>query len=170
MTWRHLYGGRRDKNERMPIPDTPVHMLHWPWSFAHPVPDISDCKATKVAPYMSVVWEPLHTKAPRPPKVAPYCCYIRTVIFYHFPYVVNRFGRHWKSSVDGLWRKSETGSFIQWDQIETRLSSGSLVELAGGVFEVRGGSVLWKDRAWWMMHRAYSNTDAAKLFDQRRAA
>lgn len=123
-------------------------------------PNLNDVLVSQPKPWRLVIWEPLQTKAPRPPKAQPYCCYINTVIFYHSPYIVSPWRRHWKSA-EG-WKRSETGSFIQWDQIETRLSiEHDIVRIYLQNWRLTGGTVLWKNDRWWMRYGARRHEEAA---------
>ncbi len=118
------------------------------------VPDLSDCLAWRSAerPWLLTIWEPLLTKAPAPPKAAPYCCYINTVIFYHFPYIV-RPPRGWRDR-NGKFHRQTVGSFVEWDRVRTRLVWDELVRFAGERFEIGGGRVMWAQRRWWMCRGA----------------
>jgi hypothetical protein len=129
--------------------------------------DISDCLVSRPKPWLLVIWEPLQTKAPAPPKAAPYCCYIKTVVFYHSPYIV----RPWKRLYRGAGNRLQAcrAGFEQWDQIETRLTWDDLVAFEGETFELGGGTVVWAKRRWWMRHgarryRPPAREPAASLF------
>lgn len=111
-------------------------LTHLPVGFQRTVHDLSDCLVTRPRPFRLVIWEPLPTKAPAPPKAQAFCCYINTVIFYHFPYIVRR------------------GAFIEWDQIRTRTLWDDLLEFEGERFTIGSGTVLWKRRRWWMLRHA----------------
>lgn len=67
-------------------------------------------------PWLLTVWELLPTKAPCPDKTQPYCCYVRTVIFYLKPYVV----RPWHHIVNwrGKYEASAPGCFEEWGRVE----------------------------------------------------
>lgn len=103
--------------------------------------DFSDVLVTRVPshPWFLIVWEPLLTKAPSPANASPYCCYSRTVIFYHRPYMVVR---QWHGS---------PGCFADYGQIETRLNHDFIVEFEGERFKQGSGRVVWKRRRWWMV-------------------
>lgn len=98
--------------------------------------DYSDLLAARVAsrPWFLILWEPLRTKAPSPAIVRPWCCYIRTVIFYQWPHTV----------------LSTRRGFAYYDQIETRISHDALIEFEGETFKYGHGQVLWKRGRWWM--------------------
>lgn len=117
-------------------------------------PDISDCLVSLPKPFIIVIWEPLHTKAPAPPKARPYCCYIRTVIFYCSPYIQSPWVKLYRIGDGPLKRNSSPGHFEEWDQIETRLSSDDIVEVGTDQFVIGGGSVRWAKSRWWMMRIA----------------
>jgi hypothetical protein len=117
------------------------------------LPDLSDCLAAPSARSL-VVWEPLPTKAPGPDKTLPYCCYLRTVIFYHRPYIVRPFSTLWRGRLGRLQADRSGRSFQEWDKVETRLGWDDLVEFEGEIFEVGGGHVVWCDRRWWMCRGA----------------
>lgn len=129
------------------------HYLRRYWN--KPAPDLSDCLASYSAgrSWLLHIWEPLITKAPAPPKAAPYCCYIQTVIFYHYPHVVWPWPRFYRGN-DGRLCVNSGPSFLQWDQIEARLTIDDQVGFRGDVFEITGGQVLWRERRWWMRYGA----------------
>lgn len=116
-------------------------------------PQIDDVLVSEARPWRLVLWEPIPTKAPGPHLSSPFCCYLRTVIFYHRPYTTSfakitpRPGKKW-------WRS--TGTFFEWDQIETRLGWSALITYRGDVWEPQGGRVVWarhpitRQRGWWM--------------------
>jgi hypothetical protein len=115
-----------------------------------PSPDLRDCLASRPdgKPWLLFIWEPLHTKAPSPPKAAPFCCYARTVIFYHFPHILRLGRRYWRH--DGK-IKEQKRSFEEWDKVETRLTWDNVVEFEGERFEIGSGTVRWAHRRWWML-------------------
>lgn len=114
--------------------------------------DLADCLVERLSPMRIRIWEPLLTKAPSPPKAAPYCCYIQTVIFYHFPYVLQLRKSYWRDD-SGCLREGKRG-FEEWDQIKTRLACDDVVEFEGERYVVNGGQVLWKRSRWWMLRGA----------------
>lgn len=128
--------------------------LSWVFSgyaFRGPPTDISDCLVERPRPWLLIIWEPLLTKAPSPPKAAPFCCYINTVIFYCSPYIVRPWRRIYRS---GARLEHCRGGFEQWDQIETRFHWDDRVAFQGDRFEITGGTVLWAKRRWWMRRGA----------------
>lgn len=126
----------------------PVY-LRGRWDMGTPADHLADCLCYRTVerPWLLQIWEPLATKAPAPPKARPYCCYIRTVIFHHFPHILR--GPHPVLS-GHRWYWEPRGGFQQWDQIETRLSWDDLVAFEGDRFEIAGGTVVWRRRRWWM--------------------
>jgi hypothetical protein len=116
--------------------------------------DLSDCLVSQPKPFRLVIWDPLRTKAPAPPKARPYCCYIQTVIFYHFPYIRQIWPGAWRSD-DGALRR-QTAGYEEWDKIEFRLAWDDVVEYRGALYVVGSGHVVWKQRRWWMLHHARS--------------
>ncbi len=114
--------------------------------------DLSDCLVSRPKPWILVIWEPLLTKAPAPPKVRPWCCYSQTVIFYHAPYIPALGASYWRSSAGEL--KQTSRGFEEWDKIDYRLAWDDVVEIERERFTVGGGTVLWKRRRWWMLHSA----------------
>ena len=120
-----------------------------------PAPDINDCIAARLpgAGHILALWEPLATKAPSPARCQPFCCYRKTVIFYHRPYVSRGSGYPWRANGRWQWEPSKT-SFAQFDQIETRLSFDDIVAFDGDEFEIGGGRVLWRGKRWWMVRWA----------------
>lgn len=119
-----------------------------------PAPDVSDMRAASPSdsPWLLYIWEPLLTKAPAPPKAAPHCCYIRTVIFYHAPYIIELRKRYWRDSMGFI--QVSRGGFEQWDQVETRLRHDEIVEFRGERFKVGCGRAHWQRRRWWVCHPA----------------
>lgn len=119
---------------------------------------IDDLLVVRPKPFRLVIWEPLRTKAPSPALAAPWCCYIRTVIFYTRPYVVTEWVKPYESR--GKLRASKGRRFIEWDEVELRLAWDDLVTFEGETFRVGGGSVLWAPgpggtfRRWWMRRDA----------------
>jgi hypothetical protein len=131
-------------------------------------PDLRDCLSAspKGKPWLLVVWEPLITKAPGPHLASIHCCYIKTVIFYHTPYVCSPWRKLW----DCNGRRTSNGSpghFEEWDQIETRLSWDDQLIYRGEIFEKGGGRVVWANapgerRRWWMRHSLRRNREAER--------
>lgn len=123
---------------------------NWPFAWERPAPDLSDVVAARLPGkgHLLQLWEPLRTKAPSPARCQPYCCYVRTVIFYHRPYIPR--GRYlWRSG--GRWHwEANPRSFAQFDNIETRLGGGDVVGFDGDLFVVGGGHVCWYRKRWWM--------------------
>jgi len=114
-----------------------------------PVPTLSDCLVERSyeRPWLLDIWEPINTKAPSPSRCLPYCCYVRTVIFYHRPYV-QKPPTGWRDQ-QGRFHRSEGGSFADYGQVETRLSWDDVVEFDGEQFEIGGGTVVWRLGRWW---------------------
>lgn len=114
-----------------------------------PVPDLSDVRIFPKKPWLLELWEPLRTKAPCPDKTQPYCCYVNTVIFYVLPWTVRPWHHFW--ICNGLRRSERPGtSYEKWDEIETRLKWDDVVSFGDELFEVGGGSVVWRNKRWWM--------------------
>lgn len=113
--------------------------------------DLSDCLVVRPRSFRLVIWEPLRTKAPAPPKAQPFCCFIQTVIFYHSPYIVRPWSRIWQAN--GKFSAC-TGGFEEWDKIETRLAWDDLVTFEDELFRIGSGHVLWARRRWWMLRHA----------------
>lgn len=100
------------------------------------------------------VVERLPTKAPGPHLARPYCCYIKTIIFYVWPHRVNPFARWWKDR-SGKWREGDVGSFYEWDRLESSLAWDTVFEFDGKKYVASGPNrVFWKHGAWWMQHSA----------------
>lgn len=116
------------------------------------LPDLSDCLVARPRDFRLVIWEPLPTKAPSPPKAHAFCCYSRTVIFYHAPYIPALAKRYWRTPAGEL--RASSGGFEQWDQIEFRLGWDDVVAFDGERFVVACGTVVWTRRRWWMFHGA----------------
>jgi hypothetical protein len=76
--------------------------------------------------------------------------------------------------MDGVFHSDWNKGFIEYDQIETRLGSGDIVEFDGDRFEVGGGHVCWSKsppgghRRWWMRLWARRQLQVASI--RERAA
>lgn len=122
------------------------------------VQELSDCLVIRPKPFRLVIWEPLPTNAPGPHLAKPHCCYIRTIIFYHAPYVVSPWVKVFRAN--GRWHHNgSAGHFEEWDQIETRMGFDDIVSFEGERFDVSGGTVVWSHQAgqrrrWWMRYSA----------------
>lgn len=97
----------------------------FPYKHEYPA-DLSDCRVNRMRPWRITIWEPLPTTAPGVSKADPWCCYIKTVIFY------DRF----------------SGDEI--DRLDTRLQWDDVVTFDGDEWEVGGGKVQWIEGRWWM--------------------
>jgi len=115
--------------------------------------DLSDCLVSQPKPWLLIIWEPLRTKAPAPPKAQPFCCFVQSVIFYHSPYIAWPYGGYWRDR-EGKLRWPSTRCLLQWDRTETRLAWNDIVDFDGEEFECGGGRVVWARRQWWMCHWA----------------
>lgn len=129
-------------------------------------PDLSDCLAERLPgrPWLLQLWEPIHTKAPSPARCQPHCCYIRSIIFYHRPYIAgpNDISR-WR---DGQVHVSK-GGFAEYDHVKTRLSWDDIVAFDGDHFVIGGGRVVWRHKRWWMFRSARRQAVVAP-FERRR--
>lgn len=147
------YPQKRDEDPRAPAGGLGL-TFHQPGApFDHRNPDVSDCIVDRPREFRIWIWEPLRTKAPGPHLALPFCCYLKTVIFYHRPYI-RRLARRYYRTAEGLMCQSTPTAYEQWDQIETRLTWDDLVVFDGVVFEKGGGTVLWARGRWWMRHGA----------------
>lgn len=144
-----------------------LRALTWWMSWERPAPDLSDVLAARLPGpgHLLAIWEPLLTKAPSPARCFPYCCLVNTVIFYHRPYV-----RGWPHPyLSGRGYGWTGASFLQYDQIETRLRCDDLVEFEGEHFEIGGGHVVWSSartgshRRWWMRRWARRRADVVPI-------
>lgn len=98
------------------------------------------------APHLITFYEPLPTIAPQ--EAHPYCCYLKTVIFYKPPFPGNL------EIIDQV----ET----QWDLLGQRFSKeiegwagvAPFVYHEGKVYELMSGQVIWRNEQWMMMRRA----------------
>jgi hypothetical protein len=124
--------------------------------------DLGDCLVVRPAPWRLVIWEPLRTKAPSPALAQPFCCYIRTVIFYLRPYVLRPWSKLWRDG-QGRLRATEPGAYEQWDRVETRLAYHDVVEFEGELFDVWGGTVKWARNRWWMCRTARRLPDECRF-------
>ncbi len=115
---------------------------------------IKECQVGVVRPWLIDIWEPLRTKAPCPDKARPYCCYLRTVIFYVGPRHIVRPWHHiyrWKNG----WSWDKPGMhYEEWDQVEYDLTWDDPFDWCGQRFIVGGGRVTWRLSQWWMKHNA----------------
>ncbi len=139
--------------EREPCGSTGLAFHYCAYSFKRSTPPIGDVLVAQPHTSRLLIWEPLLTKAPAPPKAGPYCCYTHTVIFYHHPYIIRLANRYWRD-LSGVLRVSQPRGFEQWDQTETRLTQHDVVAWGGGLFDMGLGRVLWRRRRWWMLHCA----------------
>lgn len=112
-------------------------------------------------PHLLTVWELLRTNAPNPTICQPYCCYVRTVIFYIRPYTVRPFHRFSRKPGGGYWVTKPGSIFEQWDQIEYALGWDDPIEYNGERFETGGGRVIWRGKRWWMRHWARRKKEAS---------
>jgi hypothetical protein len=118
----------------------------------------SEMLVARVRPHLLVIWEPLKTKAPSPPKAAPFCCYRQTVIFYCSPYYVRPWKQRWRGAGGRL--QICRPSFEVWDTVESGLTWDDVVEFEGERFQVGGGTVVWSKGRWWMRHGARRMSDS----------
>ena len=134
------------------------------WTLHGTVPDLTDCIAGQLpsARHLLALWEPIATKAPSPSRCQPYCCYARTIIFYHRPYIARGSGYPWRANGRWLFERSRNG-FAQFDQVETRLIWDDVVFFDGDEWEVGGGHVHWWRGCWWMRRWARRRCQAAGL-------
>lgn len=162
--YRRPPGGRRAdawySEQVRPCGDRDVLRWHYWHAYgdAGGPPDLRDCRTVRIKPWLLAIWEPLITKAPGPHLAHAYCCYIKTVIFYHEPHIVRPWSKLYQGA-NGKWHSSSPGSFEEWDQIESRMTWDDQVVFNGEVFEVLGGRVMWthapgQPRRWWMRHGA----------------
>ena len=141
---------------------------HWwnAWRPGNGPPGLDDCVVARPRPWQLVIWEPILTKAPGPALARPYCCYIKTVIFYHRPYICSPWVTIFECN-GRLQRNSSPGHFEQWDEVETRLTWEDQLSFEGERFDVGGGRVMWANlpgqpRRWWMRHGARRKRDATE--------
>ncbi len=94
------------------------------------------CRVERENEKRIIVLEPLSYKAPSIAR--PYCCYLRTVIFYVYPYEVTRNG----------------STFREWDRVESLLSWNAEILCDSNIYIVGGGRVLRLEKSWWMQRWA----------------
>ena len=118
---------------------------------------IRECQVGVERPWLIHIWEPLRTKAPCPDKAMPYCCYLRTVIFYVGPrHIVRPWAHlyHWPPK-SNIWTHDKPGQMYEkWDEIEYDLSWDDVFDWCGDRFIVGGGRVIWRLSQWWIKHWA----------------
>jgi hypothetical protein len=139
-----------------------VTPVFWGRNLDRPAPDLSDCLARREdgRPWSLFLLEPLLTKAPSPARCQPYCCYVRTVIFYHRPYISARgYPSRWRN---GQVHQSDA-VFVTYDQVETRLSWDDVVQFDGDNFRIEGGNVRWHHQRWWMHRHARRVADVRPI-------
>lgn len=138
------------------------------WLFRAPLAALSDCLAAyrikddgSAARHLIDIFEPLDTKAPSPALAHPYCCYLRSIIFYHEPVIVSPWRKLWRGAGERVHANPTPGHFEEWDKIDARLAPDDLVAFEGDIFEVSSGRVFWAarpgdslGRRWWMQHGA----------------
>lgn len=134
--------------------DRGVTPISWALQWERPKPDLADLLAARDPdhPHLLAIWEPLLTNAPSPMLVRPYCCLIRTVIFYDVAYRKRPWGKPWRRG--GGWGWTEPGGLLEWDKVETRLTHGDVVAFDGDHWLIGGGQVRWHRRRWWMRRLA----------------
>ncbi|MCE7797835.1 hypothetical protein LWE61_14885 [Sphingobium sufflavum] len=143
--------GSADSHWRINDLRSGVECMVWPWTRDRP--DLTDCIAERLPgrPWLLQLWEPIQTKAPSPAHCTPHCCYSRTVIFYHQPYIRGpKSISRWR---DGKVHVSD-GGFADYGQVETRLSWDDVVAFDGDHFKINGGRVVWRHQRWWMFRAA----------------
>jgi hypothetical protein len=102
-----------------------------------------ECKADGL--HHKLFYEPLKTKAPRA-AVKPYCCYLSTVIFYAYPYILTR---------DKTTYVTYGEVKCQWNLLGKRFMSGEgwsclspFVFEGEKVYELVTGWVAWRNGGW----------------------
>lgn len=108
----------------------------------------------------AVVWEPLPTRAPRPSRTMPHCCYSSTVIFYQ--------RRRARSRAYGHFVLGPGRSFKEWDHVEHKLLVEDIVRIDGELWSVAPGDVVWRGGRWWMRYTLWRVDDANRLFWRAR--
>lgn len=111
------------------------------------------CARVASHPWWVILWEPLTTKVPSPALVQPYCCYIRTVIFYVRGYIVRPFSYYY--TIRGYQKAGERFSTLeQYETVEHLFRHDDKIEFENEVFEIQGASVVWHNKMYWMRYRA----------------
>ena len=93
------------------------------------------CEVERESPKWINVIEPLNYRAPSIAR--PYCCYMNTVIFYIYPYVVTR-----------------SGGFQEWCRSDTLLTWDMDFLFEGAFYRCGGGRVIRRRKQWHMLHWA----------------
>lgn len=149
-----------------PIPDGRLDVARSVASGFHVEPAerlarLAECRVRQSWPQVIDIWQPLPTKAPGPHLTRPYCCYVNTVIFYAGPvYYVRKGGHPYKTSRGYRW--SASSGFQVWDEVHDIFSWEDMVFFDGLYWEVSGGSVIWKNKRWWMYRQAFKNGRRAR--------
>ncbi len=101
-------------------------------------------------PWLLELLEPISDRAPNPSICGPWTCYLNTVIFYARPYRL-RGGRPVELAGSFEW-SAGGGGYVEFDNVETRLSWDDVIACDGDRWMVGAGQVVWQRRRWWM-HR-----------------
>jgi hypothetical protein len=165
----HFFGGDRHRTEYLrqgPGRETGLAVAR-AWAPFAERPPVDDVLARQLKPHLLALWEPLATKAPKPPKATPYCCYLQTVIFYAFPNLTLA-PRGWRDR-DGMFHRDSGGRFFEWDRVEHRLMHDVIVAWPHGengthLFGVTSGGVVWKAGRWWFYALAHAGTTTVERY------
>jgi hypothetical protein len=114
-------------------------------------------------------WEPIRTTAPQTAR--PYCCYLSTVIFYKVPRALTPDGREFErwDTVESAWNllgERYTDEDLGWSSL------APFVLHNGVVYELGGGSVVWRNGRWfheWLAWRLDPEKTSANRVDPEDA-
>jgi len=101
-----------------------------------------ESETTTGFPHLITFYEPLPTSAPW--EAYPYCCYIRTVIFYKPPFPGNL------EIIDQIETQWDLLGERYTDQIEGWAALAPFVYHEGQVYELCSGQVIWRNGQWVM--------------------
>lgn len=101
----------------------------------HELPETITIARVKTHPWFIIAWEKLNVQTPPPKMVQPYCCYIRTIYFYHKPYKV----------------KPGERSFIDYGKVEHFLTCDDRLTFEGEEFEIGTGRVVRYRGSWYFV-------------------
>lgn len=98
------------------------------------------------SPKRITLMEPLSCKAPS--LARPHCCYINTVVFYVWPYVIVH-------DRTGPWAGEKgIGNYLEWERVDTVLAWDERTVFEGQQYDVNGGRVVRWRKAWRMQRYA----------------
>lgn len=99
------------------------------------LPDTIKIIRVATHPWFLIFWEELKIDTPKHSKVQPWCCYIRTIIFYHKP---------WKED-------KEKRAYVDYGKVEHFLHCDDLIKYEGELFDMGTGRVVSFEGKWYFV-------------------